>query len=181
MFSYVLPLSLKNRYGGERGRLILLRDTLQKFHPEAKVYAFCPSDEVNSVRRILPLGQFVVEDESELLQGRKHPMGWRTQQMVKLAAHQMFGDEYYVTIDADNFLIHPYEKRFLFFPDGRTGFYAEVNQPHSKLFMEQTLEYLGWQDKDYLTLMPTPPFAFHAGSIRKTLDFVSQIKAFLTQ
>ena len=176
-FSYVLPLTLKNRYGGERARLILLRDTLQKFHPEAKVYAFCPSDEVSSVRRVLSFDQFDVQSEDDLLQGRKHPLGWRTQQMVKLAAHQLFDvEEYYTTIDADNFLIRPFERRYLFLEEGKSFFFEEENLPASRLFLEHTLEYLGIKDEGYATLMPTPPFTFHVGAVKSTVEFVADIK-----
>jgi hypothetical protein len=113
----ILPLSVRGSYDvDDLGRTEILFKTLDAFCEPglfSKFLVVTPPDEVDIVtEKVKRWSQFnpVVISEEELVPGLKkhrHMRGWRKQQLVKIAAHQAFEDDFYITFDADVICLKP--------------------------------------------------------------------------
>lgn len=113
----VLPLSVRGSYDvDDLGRTEILFKTLDAFCEPgmfSKFLIVTPPDEVQIVsEKVQKWSQFnpVVMSEEDLVpELAKHSQmrGWRKQQIVKIAAHQQFTDDFYITFDADVICLKP--------------------------------------------------------------------------
>ncbi|GAB5380119.1 MAG: hypothetical protein Alis3KO_24280 [Aliiglaciecola sp.] len=113
----VLPLSVRGSYDvDDLGRTEILFKTLDAFSEDnlfSKFLIVTPPNEVEivteRVKRWQKFNPVVISEEELVPQLKKYPQmrGWRKQQIVKIAAAQMFEDEFYVTFDADVICLKP--------------------------------------------------------------------------
>ncbi|MEP4890875.1 MAG: DUF6492 family protein [Aliiglaciecola sp.] len=113
----ILPLSVRGSYDvDDLGRTEILFKTLDAFCEPglfSKFLIVTPPDEVQIVtEKVQRWSQFnpVVMSEEDLvpeLSQHEHMRGWRKQQIVKIAAHSQFTDEFYITFDADVICLKP--------------------------------------------------------------------------
>ncbi|MDO6711142.1 DUF6492 family protein [Aliiglaciecola sp. 2_MG-2023] len=113
----ILPLSVRGSYDvDDLGRTEILFKTLDAFCEPglfSKFLIVTPPDEVQIVtEKVRRWAQFnpVVMSEEDLvpeLGKHQHMRGWRKQQIVKIAAHTQFTDEFYITFDADVICLKP--------------------------------------------------------------------------
>ncbi|GAA0854833.1 DUF6492 family protein [Aliiglaciecola litoralis] len=113
----ILPLSVRGSYDvDDLGRTEILFKTLDAFCQPglfSKFLIVTPPSEVEIVtQKVRKWAQFnpVVMSEEELvpeLKKHRHMRGWRKQQIVKIAAHREFEDDFYITFDADVICLKP--------------------------------------------------------------------------
>jgi hypothetical protein len=100
----VLPLLAR-----DLGRFALLRLSLDRFWKGGTIHVIVRAEDIGRTRVILGEDRrFRIVNQDSLMSGitiYKRDLGWRAQQILKLAAAQIVGSDFYLTLDGDCLLV----------------------------------------------------------------------------
>lgn len=99
-------------------------------------------------------------------------VGWRSQQVLKLAVARLLDQDRYLVLDAKNHFVAPLRPEFVEAPDGRPRATAHGFESHRlRPDLERTLGYLGLDAARFVPRFPATitPFVLDTGTVRAML------------
>jgi hypothetical protein len=120
----VLPLLAR-----DHGRFAILRQSLNRFWQGGIIHVIVRAEDMGRTRDLIGEDQrfHIVNQESLMgsITGDPPGVGWWTQQILKLAASQIVGSDFYLTLDADCLLVRNVSREALVRNErGRVGYHS---------------------------------------------------------
>jgi hypothetical protein len=109
MYDFVLPLSVHNKWGHEKERVEILRDTFQLHCPDANFLIITPREQIVFWQEIMPEARYAADEDLADVNCR----GWQKQQFMKIMACRHVNTDAYCLLDSDIFLSSPIPEKDL--------------------------------------------------------------------
>ena len=174
----ILPLLAR-----DHGRFALLRLSLDRFWKGGTIHVIVRPEDMGCTRGALGEDQrFCIVNQDSLMGGitRYAPgVGWRAQQILKLAASQIVGSDFYLTLDADCLLVRSVSREALVRNErGR----VDYNNPnHRADWYQESSRMLGLPRTVPARDVSVTPFLLHtetaAALTKHTADLARERKA----